>query len=137
MNRTQTTFRIREQMDGFMGIVSPHFFRPMGKFLRQMVFRMQSAKDIKLSCIGRSLDEPIPLRKTETRLARNLAAEGMDGRLNAIVAQATTGQHLVELSPPESTTVKPRSDGEDPCPRLYLAGLGGGSVFCIVVISSP
>ncbi len=86
MNRTQTALKIREQFDGFMGIVSPHFSKPLCKFLNQMVFGLQSAKDIKLSNVARALDEPIALKKTEERLSRNLAAEGMDEKLNAIIA---------------------------------------------------
>lgn len=69
-----------------MGIVSPHFSKPLCKFLNQMVFGLQSAKDIKLSNVARALDEPIALKKTEERLSRNLAAEGMDDQLNAIIA---------------------------------------------------
>ena len=53
MNRTQTALKIREQFDGFMGIVSPHFSKPISKFLNQMVFGLQSAKDIKLSNVAR------------------------------------------------------------------------------------
>ena len=49
MNRTQTALKIREQFDGFMGIVSPHFLKPLCKFLNQMVFGLQSEKDIKLT----------------------------------------------------------------------------------------
>ena len=86
MNRTQTALKIREQFDGFMGIVSPHFSKPLCKFLNQMVFGLQSAKDIKLSNVARALDEPIALKKTEERLSRNLAAKGMDEKLNAIIA---------------------------------------------------
>jgi len=86
MNRTQTALKIREQFDGFMGIVSPHFSKPISNFLKQMVFGIQSAKDIKLSNVARALDEPIALKKTEERLSRNLKAEGLDGKLNAIIA---------------------------------------------------
>lgn len=86
MNRTQTALKIREQFDGFMGIVSPHFSKPICKFLNQMVFGLQSAKDIKLSNVARALDEDIALKKTEERLSRNLAAEGMDDKLNEIIA---------------------------------------------------
>lgn len=86
MNRTQTALKIREQFDGFMGIVSPHFSKPLCKFLYQMVFGLQSAKDIKLSNVARALDESIALKKTEERLSRNLAAKGMDETLNEIIA---------------------------------------------------
>lgn len=87
MNRTQTAFKIRDQIDSFLGIVYPHFSKPASKFLHQMVFGMQSARDIKLSNIGRALDEPIALRKTEERLSRNLAAEELDSKINRLIAE--------------------------------------------------
>ncbi|MCU0857756.1 MAG: hypothetical protein MUC65_05060 [Pontiellaceae bacterium] len=86
MNTTQTAFKIREQIDLFMGIVFPHFSKPVCKFLHQMVFGIQASKDIKLSEIARSLDEPVALKKTEERLSRNILTEGMDEKLNRIIA---------------------------------------------------
>jgi len=87
MNRTQTAYRIRDQIDSFLGIVYPHFSRPLCKFLQQMLFGMQASGDIKLSNIGRALDEPISLKKTEERLSRNLKAPELDKTLNEIVAR--------------------------------------------------
>ena len=86
MNRTQTALKIREQFDGFMGILYPHFSKPTCKFLKQIVFGLQASKDVKLSNIARALDESIALKKTEERLSRNLKAEGLDENLNAIIA---------------------------------------------------
>lgn len=86
MNATQTALKIREQIDGFMGIVFPHFSKPVCKFLHQMVFGIQASKDIKLSEIARSLDEPVALKKTEERLSRNILTEGLDEKLNRIIA---------------------------------------------------
>ena len=86
MNATQTALKIREQIDGFMGIVFPHFSKPTCKFLHQMVFAIQSAKDIKLSQIARALDEPVSLKKTEERLSRNIQTAGLDMKLNRIIA---------------------------------------------------
>jgi hypothetical protein len=37
-----------------------------------MIYGIQAAKDVKLSNITRSLNEPQPLIKTEDRLSRNL-----------------------------------------------------------------
>lgn len=87
MNRTQTALKIREQFDGLMGIVSPHFSKPISKFLSQIAFGLQSAKDIKLSNVARALDESIALKKTEERLSRNFKAEGLAGKLNTIIAE--------------------------------------------------
>jgi len=69
-----------------MGIVFPHFSKPTCKFLHQMVFGIQSAKDIKLSEIARSLDESVALKKTEERLSRNILTAGLDEKLNHIIA---------------------------------------------------
>jgi hypothetical protein len=52
-----------------------------------MVFGLQSSGDIKLSNIGRSLDESISLKKTEERLSRNLKEPDLDQKLNEIVAK--------------------------------------------------
>ncbi len=86
MNRTQTALKVREQIEGFMGIVFPHFPKPLCKFLHQMVFGIQSAMDIKLSEIARSLDESVSLKKTEERLSRNLHTEGLGEQLNRLIA---------------------------------------------------
>lgn len=86
MNATQTACKVREQIDSFMGIVFPHFSKPVCKFLHQMVFGIQAAKDIKLSQIARSLDEPVSLKKTEERLSRNIQTQGLDEQLNRIIA---------------------------------------------------
>jgi len=86
MNRTLTALKIREQLDGFLGILYPHFSKPTCKFLKQMVFGLQASKDIKLSNVARALDESIALKKTEERLSRNLKTEGLDETLNTIIA---------------------------------------------------
>jgi len=86
VNATQTALKVREQIDSFMGIVFPHFSKPTCKFLHQMVFGIQSAKDIKLSEIARSLDESVALKKTEERLSRNILTAGLDEKLNHIIA---------------------------------------------------
>jgi len=40
--------------------------------IREILYGIQAAKDVKLSNITRSLKEPLPLTKTEDRLSRNL-----------------------------------------------------------------
>lgn len=86
MNATQTALKIREQIDGFMGIVFPHFSKPACKFLHQMVCGIQSARDTKLSEFARALNESVSLKKTEERLSRNIQVEGLDVKLNRIMA---------------------------------------------------
>jgi hypothetical protein len=54
------------------GQISNDLPKPKQKLVREMIYGIQAAKDIKLSSITRSLNEPIPLIKTEYRLSRNL-----------------------------------------------------------------
>ncbi len=86
LNRTQTAYWIREPIDIFIGIFYPHLSRSIGKFFQQIVLGMQSSGDTKLNNIGRSLDETIPLEKTEERRSRNLKPPDLNKKLNELVA---------------------------------------------------
>jgi len=87
MDNTRTALKIREQLVRFLGIFSPHFPRPDVKFIGEMVYGLQAAGNVKLSCIGRALDEDIPIGKTENRLSRNLAGEGMADMVLRVIAE--------------------------------------------------
>ncbi len=86
MNNSQTAFKLRAQFSKYMGIFSPHFSKPMTGFLADMVYGLQASKDIKLSCIGRELDEEIPLKKIEERLSRNLLCEHLYETVSECIA---------------------------------------------------
>ena len=88
MNNSQTAFKVRAQLERFLGIFSPHFSKPALTFLGDMLYGLQASKDVKLSCIGRGLEEGILLKKTEERLSRNLLREGLDeGIFRAVAAE--------------------------------------------------
>jgi hypothetical protein len=72
---------LREQIHEFSGRLSPQFSLPKRRFIEEMIYGIQANQDVKLSQIARSLEENIALRKTETRLSRNLDAGGMDSVL--------------------------------------------------------
>jgi hypothetical protein len=63
---------IKGQLSKFSGIISKELPKPKQRLIREMLYGIQASKDIKLSSITRSLNEPIPLIKTEDRLSRNL-----------------------------------------------------------------
>lgn len=86
MNRSQTALKVREQLARFLGIFYPHFSKPALTFLGDMLYGLQASKDVKLSCIGRGLDEEILLKKTEERLSRNLVREGIDEEIGRVIA---------------------------------------------------
>ena len=85
MDSSKTAFKVREQLRGFLGIFSPHFSKPVLRFIGQMHYGIQAAQDVKLSQIGRELQEPIPIGKVENRLSRNLALAGMDETLHGCI----------------------------------------------------
>ncbi len=87
MNNSQTAFKVREQLSKFLGIFSPHFSKPVTGFLGDMFYGLQASQDIKLSCIGRGIDENISLKKTEERLSRHLKREGLADGITACIAR--------------------------------------------------
>lgn len=87
MERIQIAHRVREQLDHFLGIFSPHFSRPVQKFIGEMVYGLQAHQDVKLSQIARALNEPASLKKTEERLSRHLKKEGMGQVINEQIAR--------------------------------------------------
>jgi hypothetical protein len=87
MNDSEVGRRVRAQVSRFSGIFSPRFSKPQAHFVEQMIFGIQAAQDVKLSCIGRALGESIALKKTEERLSHHLALEGMGQAVNEVVAQ--------------------------------------------------
>ena len=54
---------------------------PLAGFVSQMLFGIQSSQDVKLSNIGRALQEKIPLIRTEKRLSRNLKSAELEKEL--------------------------------------------------------
>jgi len=72
MRDSRTVAVIKGQMSKFSGIIAKGLPKPKQKLIKEMIYGMQAAKDIKLSCITRALNEPIRLIKTENRLSRNL-----------------------------------------------------------------
>ena len=79
--------KIKGQITRFSHKISGDFRKPTRKWLIQMLYGIQASKDVKLSNIARSLNEEIPLIKTETRLSRNLGrvdlTESINGKLVA------------------------------------------------------
>lgn len=61
----------------------------MQRFIGQMVFGIQAAQDVKLSQIGRELQEPIRIGKVENRLSRNLVHKNMAKKFHECVLDHT------------------------------------------------
>lgn len=88
MNPTRIAHTLREQFHDFTQTLAGGLSRPMTRFLEEMVYGISASGDVKLSNIGRALEEEIPLTKTEDRLSRNLAQKGLGKEVNKQIAQA-------------------------------------------------
>ena len=93
---SKLAWRIKRQLSGF----SDRFTEGLGKvrrrFINNMLYGMQCAKDVKLSNVARSLHESIKLIKTENRLSRNLSADDVSDVLNRRLSGLGSGQVKVD-----------------------------------------
>jgi hypothetical protein len=82
MQSTKVHSRLKAQLTKFTSELSEGLGKPLEKFVGEMLFGIQASQDVKLSNIARSLQEEIPLIKTEDRLSRNLKAKALEGHLS-------------------------------------------------------
>ena len=84
--------RFKMQCNKFSGTVSNGLGKIKKRLVKEMIYGIQASKDVKLSNIGRSLKEDIPLIKTEDRLSRNLSSEDISGYLNNEIMRLASGK---------------------------------------------
>lgn len=80
-----TVARFKAQVNKFSGILSEGLSKPKKRLVKELLYGIQASKDVKLSNISRSLQEPIALIKTENRLSRNLDDEDYSDHINAVL----------------------------------------------------
>ena len=86
MQDSKIRSRLKAQLTKFTTQLSEGLRKPLEKFVGEMLFGIQASQDVKLSQIARSLDEDIPLIKTEDRLSRNLKAKELESHLGPRLA---------------------------------------------------
>ena len=84
---TRLADKINTQLAAFSKIVSKGLSKPKQKFISQMLFGIQVARDVKLSEVTHSLDEDIDIIKTENRLSRNLNCPGIAEHVNRVLIE--------------------------------------------------
>jgi len=94
---SRTVAVIKGQVSKFSGIISKNLPKPKRKLVRELIYGIQAAKDIKLSCVSRSLNEPIPLIKTENRLSRNLDDRDFTEEINHEVCRLGSKRVLDDM----------------------------------------
>jgi hypothetical protein len=81
MHDSKLRSRLKAQLTKFSLELCASLSKPLGRFVSQMLFGIQSSQDVKLSNIGRSLNEEISLIRTEKRLSRNLKSAELEREL--------------------------------------------------------
>jgi hypothetical protein len=76
MHYAKTAQKLREQILRFSGELSAGLPKPARRFIAEMVYGIQARQSVRLTEIGRALEERIPLRKTQYRLCRQLQRKG-------------------------------------------------------------
>jgi hypothetical protein len=74
----KTAQKLREQMVRFSGELSTGLPKVMRRFVAEMIFGIQARGSVRLTEVGRALDERISLKKTEERLSRQLGRKRLD-----------------------------------------------------------
>jgi len=70
MHYARTAHKLREQIIKFSGALSSGLPKTARRFVLEMIYGIQARQSVRLTEIGRALEEKIALRKTEYRLCR-------------------------------------------------------------------
>ena len=81
----QTAVKMRAHLDDFSGRLSAGLSKPSRRFVLEALYGIAARGSVRLSEIGRALEETIALAKTETRLSRNLGRPELRAHLGAAV----------------------------------------------------
>ena len=77
MHYAKTALKLREQILRFSGELSAGLPKTARRFVAEMLYGIQARQSVRLTEIGRALQEPISLKKTEYRLCRQLRRQGL------------------------------------------------------------
>ena len=88
---------IKGQLSKFSGIISASLPKAKQRLVREMIYGIQAGKDVKLSSITRTLNEPIPLIKTEDRLSRNLDDRDFTEEINNQICRLASKKVLDDM----------------------------------------
>jgi hypothetical protein len=77
MYYAKTALKLREQILRFSGELSAGLPKTARRFVAEMLYGIQARQSVRLTEIGRALEERIPLRKTQYRLCRQLRRRGL------------------------------------------------------------
>ena len=85
MNAPKVAGNLRKRIGRFSGDLSGGLCKAAQRFVSEMVYVIQASESVLLTDIGRTLEETVPLRKTEWRLSRNLQRPELEETLQGNV----------------------------------------------------
>jgi len=107
MKSTKVAHKLRARIARFSGDVSTGLGVVAQRFVSEMIYGMQASQSVLLTRIGRTLEEPIALRKTHERLSRNLQRYGLGDIVQddvlALAAPQVEADTLLVLDPSDIT----------------------------------
>ena len=86
MYDTTIAAKLPGQLESFLGRISPHFHKPVARFIGDMIYGIMAEKDVKLSSVVRALKEGITPKKVEDRLSRMLSSKGLERDPHDVIA---------------------------------------------------
>lgn len=124
MNSSKVAHNLRKRIARFSGNVSDGLCLRAQRFVEDMLYGIQASQSVLLSEVGRTLEEPIALIKTEERLSRNLQRPELERVVQENVtkmAAAHIGRDTLLIIDPSDITKKYAKKME------YLATVRDGS----------
>lgn len=126
---SSTIARFKAQANKFSGILSKGLDKTTSRLIKELVYGIQAAKDIKISNVARSLQEDIKLIKTEERLCRNLAAEDFSDHINTQIIRLgddkITDEMTIAIDPGD--IMKPYAKAMEKLCGIYDGSQGEGA----------
>ncbi len=92
MDYAKTAQKLRAQIIRFSGELSAGLPKVARRAMAEMIYGIQARQSVRLTEIGRALEEKIPLRKTEYRLCRQLGRAGLWDRLTRTLCRMAAPQ---------------------------------------------
>jgi hypothetical protein len=88
----RTATKVRGHLDAFSGRLSAGLPKVAGRFVSEALYGIAARQSVRLTEIGRALEESIPLAKTETRLSRNLGRPELERHVGTAVLREGAGR---------------------------------------------
>ena len=98
MYDTTIAAKLLGQLESFLGRISPHFHKPVARFIGDMVYGIMVEMDVKLASIVRALKEKTTPKKVEDRLSRMLSSDGLEATSCEVHSSLSVRQMRGEVS---------------------------------------